>query len=138
MDRLNVEIKCLRTALHDEAYQYMNAIKATLEVDAVLACELQHQWRLRSAIHILHECRLLRVMSMSRFMGDRELGVQLGTGTPTERLSTQEQAHDLPAGSTHISNEVLLSEDFNGGANGLQDSSMALDAFSMFVNGINM
>jgi len=138
MDRLNVEIKRLRTAMCDEAFEYTNAIKATLEVDSALACELQHHWRLRNAIHTLHERRLLRVMSMSGFTGNKELGVRLGTGAPAGRLNTQEQAPDLPAGSAHVSNEVLLSEDFDGGADGLQDSSVALDAFSMFVDGIDM
>jgi len=138
MDRLNVEIKHLRMAMHDEAFEYTNAIKATLEIDSVLTCELQHHWCLRNAIHTLHECRLLRVMSMSGFTGNKELGVWLGTGTPAGHLNTQEQAPDLPTGSAHVSNKVLLSEDFDGGTDGLQDLSVALDAFLTFVDGIDM
>jgi len=125
VDRLNIEIKRLRTAMRDEALEYRDAISTTSKTDAPLASELRRRWELRRAIHALHEHRLALVMSDSGFTGSTELGVRLGKDVPTKVESMQDGAHDV--------SEPAAAASYDG----LEDSAVAMDAFSEFVDGID-
>jgi len=137
VERLNVEIKCLRTAMRDEALEYRDAISTTSKTDLPLASELRRRWGLRRAIHALHERRLAQVMSGSGFTGSMELGVRLGKDAPTDPESMQVEAGDLSWPHSGITEEVLHSEPAATGYDGLEDSAVAMHAFSEFVDGID-
>ena len=125
VDRLNIEIKQLRTAMCDEALEYRDMISTMSKTDSPLASELGHRWELHRAIHDLHERRLAQVMSGMGFTGSTELGVQLGKDVPTDVESMQDSAHDF--------SEPAAAASYDG----LEDSAVAMDMFSEFVDGID-
>jgi len=125
VDRLNIEIKRLQTAMRDKALKYRDVISTTLKTDSPLASELGCCWELHRAIHDLHERRLAQVMSGMGFTGSTELGVQLGKDVPTDVESMQDSAHDF--------SEPAAAASYDG----LEDSAVAMDMFSEFVDGID-
>ena len=78
--RLNVEIRRLYTAIHDEANAVAIAIAKTDQTDPALAAELKRQWSKRSAVNAVHVRRLQRVAQLPGFSGVLLVGTRLGSG----------------------------------------------------------
>ena len=76
IDRLNVEIRRLWTAIHDEAAQTSRVIGELSVGDPPLAAELRKRWALRSSVNGVHLSRLRRIQSMPGFLGDCSVGVR--------------------------------------------------------------
>lgn len=89
--RLNVEVRRLRTAIHDEAVQMMTVITELLVLDLPLAHELQRQWKAREAVNAVHTFRLDRITLQPGFSGSRGIGQRVGAITaalePTNTIS---------------------------------------------------
>lgn len=82
--RLNVEVRRLRTAIHDETAKTSATINSLLVSDPLLSAELKHQWRLRAAINAVHSFRLDQIESLAGFSGIRGIGTRLNpTAHPT-------------------------------------------------------
>ncbi|KAG2112117.1 hypothetical protein DEU56DRAFT_698296, partial [Suillus clintonianus] len=67
--RLNVEVRRLRTAIHDEELGVSDVMQELLVSDPHLACELQRQYRSRLAINAVHCYRLSRIEKLAGFFG---------------------------------------------------------------------
>ncbi|KAG2352683.1 hypothetical protein BDR07DRAFT_1454895 [Suillus spraguei] len=74
--RLNVEVRRLRTAIHDEERHMLTVIQKLQVSDPHLGCELQRQHRSRAAINAMHCYRLNRIESLTGFSGVRGVGVR--------------------------------------------------------------
>ncbi|KAG2152785.1 hypothetical protein DEU56DRAFT_868810 [Suillus clintonianus] len=75
--RLNVEVRRLRTAIHDEELGVSDVMQELLVSDPHLACELQRQYRSRLAINAVHCYRLSRIEKLAGFSGAKGVGVRL-------------------------------------------------------------
>ncbi|KAG2117478.1 hypothetical protein DEU56DRAFT_698004, partial [Suillus clintonianus] len=69
IQRLNIEIRRLRTAIHDEELTVNATINSLLVSNKPVGLELQRQWRSRAAINAAHLFRLDRIMSQAGFSG---------------------------------------------------------------------
>ncbi|KAG1845224.1 hypothetical protein C8R48DRAFT_578779, partial [Suillus tomentosus] len=67
--RLNVEVRRLRTSMHDEELRMSAVVQDILISDPQLARELQHQYRSRAAINAVHRYRLDRIEKLPGFSG---------------------------------------------------------------------
>ncbi|KAG1763278.1 hypothetical protein EV702DRAFT_928628, partial [Suillus placidus] len=67
--RLNVEVHCLRTAIHDEDHHMLTIIQKLQVSDPHLGCELQHQHHSCAAINAMHCYHLDRIESLTGFSG---------------------------------------------------------------------
>ncbi|KAG2114526.1 hypothetical protein DEU56DRAFT_933756 [Suillus clintonianus] len=91
IQRLNIEIRRLRTAIHDEELTVNATINSLLVSNKPVGLELQRQWRSRAAINAAHLFRLDRIMSQAGFSGKRGLGTRLnGTSShePERMMAT--------------------------------------------------
>jgi hypothetical protein len=75
--RLNVEVRRLRTAIHDEELRTSAVIQELLISDPQLGCELRRQWHSCAAINAVHSYRLDRIESLVGFSGVKGVGVRL-------------------------------------------------------------
>ncbi|KAG1723087.1 hypothetical protein EDD22DRAFT_982950 [Suillus occidentalis] len=73
--RLNIEVRRLCTAIHDEEHHMLTVIQKLQVSDPHLGCELQHQHRSCAAINAMHCYRLNRIESLTGFSGVRGVGV---------------------------------------------------------------
>jgi len=71
--RLNIEIRRLRTAIHDEEAEISAAIMQLSESDQLLACELWRLHRSRFAVNALHIDRLNQIQKLYGFV--QQVGV---------------------------------------------------------------
>jgi hypothetical protein len=78
IDHLNVEVRRLRTSMHDEADKFAETIQSLRLTDPPLGAELQKQWKLRSAVNSVHSDRLDRIEGLYGFSGVRGVGVREG------------------------------------------------------------
>ncbi|KAG1788181.1 uncharacterized protein HD556DRAFT_1245485, partial [Suillus plorans] len=79
VERLNIEVRCLRTAIHDESAQMSTAISKLLHSNPPLGRELQKRWKLRSAVNSVHLFQLDEIESQSSFSGIRGHGRRIGS-----------------------------------------------------------
>jgi hypothetical protein len=78
IDRLNVEVRRLRTFLRDEAIDMEAAVGHTRLSDPSLADEIARRWELRRAINQVHAYWLERVEGLHGFSGRSGPGQRLG------------------------------------------------------------
>ncbi|KAJ8579485.1 hypothetical protein M405DRAFT_870224 [Rhizopogon salebrosus TDB-379] len=77
IQRLNIEICRLCTAIRDEELTVNATIDALLISNRPVGLELQRQWRGRAAINAVHLFRLDQIMSQASFSGKRGLGTRI-------------------------------------------------------------
>ncbi|KAG1896068.1 uncharacterized protein F5891DRAFT_897396, partial [Suillus fuscotomentosus] len=65
--RLNIEIRRLRTAIHDETIDMSAVIDELLVANPLLAAELKRQWRSWAAINAVHTYRLDQIERLFGF-----------------------------------------------------------------------
>lgn len=96
--RLNVEIRRLRTFIHDETIHTIKTIKHLKQINPDLAMELELRWKLRSTINALHIQRLNTIASSRMFSGSQNIGTCLSastSATPVENNITQVEIVDV-------------------------------------------
>ncbi|KIK35330.1 hypothetical protein CY34DRAFT_32095, partial [Suillus luteus UH-Slu-Lm8-n1] len=81
IQRLNVEVRCLRTAIHDEEVNTIATIDQLLETDRTLAVELKSRYQARAAVNAVHLFRLDQLKSQRAFSGKWDIGVRLGSSS---------------------------------------------------------
>ncbi|KAG1743590.1 uncharacterized protein EDB91DRAFT_1017387, partial [Suillus paluster] len=67
--RLNVEVRRLRTAIHDEAIKMTTVITELLVSNPPLGHELQWQWKAREAVNAVHTFWLDQITLEPGFSG---------------------------------------------------------------------
>ena len=77
---LNVEVSCLRTAIHDESIHMENTLSELITENPVLCHELHHPWKVRSMVNTLHNWHLDWIERLDGFSGKHGIGVRLGRG----------------------------------------------------------
>ncbi|KAG0697996.1 hypothetical protein DFH29DRAFT_878298 [Suillus ampliporus] len=112
VERLNIEVHHLCTAIHAEELQTSAIIDDLLLSDLRLAAELQCQWRLHAAVNAVHCYCLDRIESLAGFLGIRGIGTgginahvqhpSLAPNTPS--ASHASRSLDVHAGSAALQN----------------------------------
>jgi hypothetical protein len=82
IERLNVEVRRLRTSIHDEELRATAVINELSVSDPLLSLELQRQWRLRAGVNAVHAFRLDQIELQPGFSGTRGIGVKIGASEP--------------------------------------------------------
>jgi hypothetical protein len=80
--RLNVEIRRLRTYIHDETLLMEKTIQDLSATNVPLARQLAKQWSLRSQVNAVNLGRLDRIEAFPEFSGIHGVGRRLNHGTP--------------------------------------------------------
>ena len=117
--RLNVEMRRLRTWIHDEHQQMTAAITDLSKSDPSLSHELQHRWALRSAVNDIHLRRLDVIENLSGFTGIRGIGLRQGytevrRSQESEGLTGGEESNTRVQGSDiDIIDNEMAHDDFN-------------------------
>jgi hypothetical protein len=75
--RLNIEIRQLHTAIHDEDTHTTKVITDVLQRDHLLGLELQQLYCLRAAVNAVHLRRLDALAKLDGYSGDQSTGVCL-------------------------------------------------------------
>ncbi|KAG2125851.1 hypothetical protein BD769DRAFT_1358155, partial [Suillus cothurnatus] len=73
--RLNVEVHCLRTAIHDEEHHMLTIIQKLQISDLHLGCKLQCQHHSCAVINAMHCYCLNHIKGLTGFSGVRGVGV---------------------------------------------------------------
>ena len=76
---MNIEIRCLRTAIHDEMIHTQRTISLLLMTNVDLAVELQYRWKLRNVVNCLHIQRLDAIENSSTYTGAGGIGTCLAS-----------------------------------------------------------
>jgi hypothetical protein len=79
IQRLNVEIRRLRTSIHDEGVKTTAVINQLLESDPKVALELRQWWQGHAAVNAVHIFRLDQIEMQPMFSGRRGIGVRLAS-----------------------------------------------------------
>lgn len=90
IQRLNIEIRWLHTAIHDEEVKVNATIDSLLISDQPVGLELRRQWRKRAAVNAIHLYRLDQITLQASFSG------QLGIGVRLQCMSTSSSHGMLP------------------------------------------
>ncbi|KAG1895322.1 uncharacterized protein F5891DRAFT_960402 [Suillus fuscotomentosus] len=86
--RLNIEIRRLRTAIHDETIDTSAVIDELLVANPLLAAELKRQWRSRAAINAVHTYRLDQIERLFGFSGISGIGTRLANPAFSRPVNT--------------------------------------------------
>ncbi|KAG1764331.1 hypothetical protein EDD22DRAFT_979071 [Suillus occidentalis] len=90
VSRLNVEVRRLRTFVHDEEME-TNKVITDLQLSyPLLASELQRQWRSRSATNMFHIFRLNQIENLPSYSGMRGIGY-----ADADIIRQEEHAEDM-------------------------------------------
>jgi hypothetical protein len=114
IDRLNVEVRRLRTFIRDEAEDMLAYITQAQKEDIVLADELQRRWDLRKAVNDRQSAWLDRVENLEGFTGKRGVGQRFGRQTRVTDAATEKSVipdTELDSDEArHIDEDVELME----------------------------
>lgn len=77
IERLNREVRRLRTSIHDESCEMEASIEHTSHTDRPLAVEMTKQWVLHSKVNAVNIGYLDRIEAMVGFSGVRGVGTRL-------------------------------------------------------------
>lgn len=77
IQRLNIEICRLRTAIHDEETKTIATIDQLLITNSLLAVELRRRWQARAAVNAVYLYQLSRIKSQPAFLGRCGIGVRV-------------------------------------------------------------
>ncbi|KAF7970980.1 hypothetical protein HWV62_22471 [Athelia sp. TMB] len=93
--RVNVEVRRLRTAIHDEHLVYEDCITSLKLSDPLLAEELRARYATRRRVNALHSRKLNMLESLSGFTGIRGVGTRRGGPAAREWRSDSPDSDDL-------------------------------------------
>ena len=96
--RLNIEVRRLRTSIHDESIHTQKTISLLSTTNPDLAFELQHRWKLRNAVNRLHVQRLDAIENLSVYTGVRGIGTCLASASTSSSAVGSRAEGDEHAG----------------------------------------
>ena len=88
--RASVEVRRLRSSIHDEEAHISKIVDELLISDSPLASELKRQHRSRHAINQLHLHRIDQIACHPQYVGNRGVGIRLRTLETPEEASVEE------------------------------------------------
>lgn len=88
VQRLNIEVRCLRTAIHDEEIKTNATIDQLIVTNPPLAVELRRQWQARATVNAVHLYRLNRIESQPAFSGRHGVGVRVASPSVSVTVSS--------------------------------------------------
>jgi hypothetical protein len=91
ISRLNIEIRCLCTSIHDETVHTNNVLEDLAVSNPALHTAVRSWWTLRSSVNNQHIQRLDKIERLAGFSGQRGTGVRTGSLNPQCRDSTPDQ-----------------------------------------------
>lgn len=91
ISRLNIEIRRLRTSIHDETMHTNKVLEDLAVGNPALHAEARRWWTLRSSVNKQHIQRLDEIERFTGFSGQRGVGVRIGSLDPQRRSSTPDQ-----------------------------------------------
>lgn len=109
--RLNIEIRRLRTWVHNESKCTTKVISALSTSDPHLSVEIHRRWQLRKAVNNIHLQRLDAIEKLPGFTGIQGIGLKEGT-TSLEAPSDAEREGRLEADIESLDNE-MANDDFD-------------------------
>jgi len=139
IDRLNVEIKRLRTYMHYEAQDHEDAVSRVLAKDPALAAEIARRWALRRAVNTLHEQHLGQVFALPGFSGSTDLGRPVFPSleaSPNQVPQRGRYEAALSASEDNVMQEALSTE-HTGLGNISEEEQHDIDAFTVFVDALD-
>jgi hypothetical protein len=96
IELLNLEMRRLRTSIHDETVHTESVIDSLSHTDPHLCIELRRRWALRLSVNAVHIQRLDEVENSTGFTGQKGIGIRLGakknSGVPDKVEGTQTDA----------------------------------------------
>jgi hypothetical protein len=95
VERLNIEVRRLRTAIRDETAQMSTMISKLVHSNPPLGRELEKCWKLRSAVNSVHLFRLNEIESQSSFSGIRGHGRRIGSLVEDESSAVERLNHSI-------------------------------------------
>ena len=125
--RLNMEIRRLKTLIHEETIHTNKTIKLLTETDSHLAVELKSRWQLRHAINELHIRRLTSIEQSAMFTGVR------GIGTPLGLVSADNDAAHTDTHISDLSDSSLHGSGADDDDLAVEDSALDLEKLTDFV-----
>jgi hypothetical protein len=141
IQRLNVEMRRLRTSIHDEHIMYEDKIQCLHEFNPLLAAEIQRHYNTRRCVNVTHILHLNTIEGLSGFTGVCGPGTCLGTmntyrgtgvdNSTDERASTSvaesvgderlESGEDEDGGGAHVDVDDELNEQISGLCNAMAE-----------------
>ena len=110
--RLNVEIRRLRTAIHDEEREVLQTIANLRDSEPLLACELERLHRPRAAVNAIHIHRLHQIEKQHGLAGQRGIGTHLQVFHSDEDVVPPEAIGQESNMLADLQNEELAPGDF--------------------------
>jgi hypothetical protein len=114
--RLNIEVRRLRTSIHDESIHTQKTISLLLMTNPDLAFELQHRWKLHNAINHLHVQHLDAIKNLSVYTGVHGIGTCLASASTSSsavggRVEGNEHASERVYNDVHGVNLNVVDDD---------------------------
>jgi hypothetical protein len=137
--RLNVEIRQLYTAIHDEGIAVSTAIQNLTDSDPHMALEMRRWWQERSAVNAVHLHRLAQIQGLPDFSGMLELGVR-----DVEECASMDTAGDSMVTSvdgmesrTREVERIISSEYRNADVLEQMEDDQSLELFARYIECIS-
>ena len=110
INELNIQIRRVRTAIHDEAADMVNSLNRITCTDPLLGPEIAKRWQLRSDVNSIIISLLDRIEAMPEFSGIRGIGVRRRTDS-TPPLSNGATFPEVPCSSNLSSSaDAIIAE----------------------------
>jgi hypothetical protein len=106
--QLNIEIRRLRTAIHNEKADMEKAIATLSSSNPPLAAELRRRWQLRSSVNMVHLGCLDQIEALHGFSGIRGIGTWVGR--QVDNLTNIDAASTIQLPADKVVEEVLAPE----------------------------
>jgi len=94
MHRLNIEICCLYTAIHDDQHHFLITANSLVQTDPVQAAEIRDIYRSCARINQIHLTRLRAIMQLPGYLGSTDHGIR---ASPVGEHSEPNAADDGPS-----------------------------------------
>ncbi|OAX32642.1 hypothetical protein K503DRAFT_852090 [Rhizopogon vinicolor AM-OR11-026] len=104
--RLNVEVRRLRTFIHNEEMETKKVIKCLQSSNPPLALELQRQWQSRSAINSFHIFRLNQIEALPGFSGMRGVGIIAAEYEHADVIQQEEHVEEMESMASYLDTVV--------------------------------
>ena len=108
---MNIEVRRLRTLIHDESIHTQKTISLLSMTNPDLAFELQHRWKLCNAVNRLHVQCLDAIENLSVYTGVRGIGTCLASASTSSSAvgsRAEGQNFTLPHHSWWIPDSFLV------------------------------
>lgn len=131
IERLNVEVRRLRTWIKDEATLYRSTLERLKDADPLLFFQVQKVWHRRSLVNAIHGCRIHEIEQLHGFSGVRgatgiRKGAQDEAAVHVDAPPAALPGHDLVA--DEILRDDLIHSDSETSDDDEEETRIAIDS----------